>query len=48
MVNYLGGDGTAWAADTLLADASGHGHNDFKIPPVRRLLKSVLREAVGS
>ncbi len=35
------------AADVLLASASGHGDNDFKIPLARRLLKSVLREAAG-
>lgn len=35
------------AADVLLADARGHGHNDFKIPLARRLLASVLREAAG-
>jgi xanthine dehydrogenase YagS FAD-binding subunit len=35
------------AADVLLAGASGHGDNDFKIPLARRLLKSVLREAAG-
>ena len=35
------------AADVLLADAEGRGSNDFKIPLVRRLLKSVLREATG-
>ncbi|MEM7567120.1 MAG: xanthine dehydrogenase family protein subunit M [Pseudomonadota bacterium] len=33
------------AADTLLADAEGHGHNDFKIPLARRTLVAVLREA---
>ena len=33
------------AADILLADASGHGDNDFKIPLARRLLKAVLRDA---
>ncbi len=36
------------AADVLLANARGYGHNDFKIPLARRLLKSVLREAAGS
>jgi xanthine dehydrogenase YagS FAD-binding subunit len=34
-------------ADTLLADARGHGSNDFKIPMTRRVLKSVLRQATG-
>ena len=33
------------AADALLADARGHGANDFKIPLARRTLKAVLREA---
>ena len=33
------------AADRLLADARGHGSNDFKIPLTRRVLISVLREA---
>ena len=34
------------AADVLLADATGHGSNDFKIPLARRLLKATLRDAV--
>ncbi|WP_417592682.1 FAD binding domain-containing protein [Parasphingorhabdus sp.] len=33
------------AADQLLAEAEGHGSNDFKIPLTRRLLISVLQEA---
>ncbi|WP_420606438.1 FAD binding domain-containing protein [Novosphingopyxis sp.] len=33
------------AADLLLADATGQGGNDFKIPLLRRTLKAVLREA---
>lgn len=33
------------AADVLLADAKGHGGNDFKIPLARRTLKAVLAEA---
>lgn len=33
------------AADILLADAVGHGGNDFKIPLTRRALHAVLREA---
>lgn len=33
------------AADILLADAKGHGANDFKIPLARRTLKAVLRAA---
>ena len=33
------------AADILLADAKGHGANDFKIPLARRTLKAVLRSA---
>ncbi|MDA8870810.1 xanthine dehydrogenase family protein subunit M [Rhizobiaceae bacterium] len=36
------------AADLLLSDAHGHGHNDFKIPLARRMLTSVLREASES
>ena len=45
-------DGPTWpavaaaeaAADVLLADAKGHGGNDFKIPLARRTLKRALRE----
>lgn len=33
------------AADMLLADARGHGGNDFKIPLARRTLTSVLKQA---
>ena len=33
------------AADQLLAEAKGHGSNDFKIPLTRRVLISVLTEA---
>lgn len=33
------------AADILLADAQGHGSNDFKIPLTRRTLIAVLKEA---
>ena len=33
------------AADAVLAGARGHGHNDFKIPLVRRTLRTVLVEA---
>ena len=36
------------AADRLLADARGHGHNDFKIPLARRTLKAVLAEVTGA
>jgi xanthine dehydrogenase YagS FAD-binding subunit len=32
------------AADVLLADARGHGSNDFKIPLTRRTLVATLRE----
>ncbi|CUH40403.1 4-hydroxybenzoyl-CoA reductase subunit beta [Jannaschia seosinensis] len=32
------------AADILLADAKGHGDNDFKIPLARRTLRRALRE----
>jgi xanthine dehydrogenase YagS FAD-binding subunit len=35
------------AADVLLAEAQGHGGNDFKIPLLRRTLAAVLREAAG-
>jgi len=35
------------AADALLADASGHGANDFKIPLARRTLIACLRELTG-
>lgn len=35
------------AADTLLADAKGHGENDFKIPLTRRVLSAVLSELTG-
>tara|TARA_R110000824_G_scaffold99883_5_gene237471 strand:- start:8201 stop:9190 length:990 start_codon:yes stop_codon:yes gene_type:complete len=37
----------AKAADMLLADAEGHGSNDFKIPLTRRVLISVLKEATS-
>jgi xanthine dehydrogenase YagS FAD-binding subunit len=32
------------AADTLLRDAKGHGHNDFKIVLARRTLIASLRD----
>jgi xanthine dehydrogenase YagS FAD-binding subunit len=35
------------AADVLLREAEGHGHNDFKIPLARRVFKAALREATG-
>ena len=35
------------AADALLAGARGHGHNDFKIPLLRRTLGAALAEAVN-
>lgn len=34
----------AAAADALIADARGYGHNDFKIPLVRRVLVAALRD----
>ena len=34
----------AAAAYTLLRDAKGHGHNDFKIPLARRVLIATLKE----
>lgn len=37
----------AEAADVLLADAHGHGDNDFKIPLARRTLAGVLDAASG-
>ena len=33
------------AAESVLSGARGHGHNDFKIPLVRRTLRTVLVEA---
>lgn len=38
----------AAAADALIADAKGHGSNDFKIPLVRRTLIAVLRDLTGA
>lgn len=35
------------AADILLADARGCGHNDFKIPLARRMLTAVLNATTG-
>ncbi len=35
------------AADLLLADACGHGANDFKIPLLRRTLIACLKELTG-
>lgn len=35
------------AADQLLAEAVGRGHNDFKIPLLKRALRAVLAEATG-
>ena len=35
------------AADALLAEAKGHGSNDFKIPLTRRLLVATLRDLTG-
>lgn len=37
----------AAAADALVADAKGHGSNDFKIPLARRTLIAVLRDLTG-
>ena len=37
-------DSFAAAADALLAEAKGHGHNDFKIPLARRTLTATLIE----
>lgn len=33
------------AADRVLAGARGYGHNDLKIPLLRRTLRAVLTEA---
>jgi xanthine dehydrogenase YagS FAD-binding subunit len=38
----------ARAADAELADARGHGHNDFKIPLARRLIVAALRDLTDS
>ncbi|QJU60323.1 xanthine dehydrogenase family protein subunit M [Sphingomonas sp. AP4-R1] len=38
----------AAAADALVADAKGHGSNDFKIPLARRTLIAVLRDLTGA
>ena len=38
----------AAAADALLADARGHGANDFKIPLARRTLIATLRTLTGA
>jgi xanthine dehydrogenase YagS FAD-binding subunit len=35
------------AADTLLKDARGYGHNDFKIPLARRAIERTLAEAAA-
>jgi xanthine dehydrogenase YagS FAD-binding subunit len=35
------------AADALLADATGYGSNDFKIPLTRRVLVATLRDLTG-
>jgi xanthine dehydrogenase YagS FAD-binding subunit len=46
----IGTDGGAQArdavADLLLADARGHGYNDFKIPLLRRTLHATLAQAI--
>ncbi len=36
------------AANAVLADARGYGSNDFKIPLLRRTLRSALAEATGA
>ncbi len=44
-VGAVGGDRAAQAAaDAVLAGARGFGHNDFKIPLLRRTLRAVLTE----
>lgn len=42
-----GNDSAQAAADAVLQGAQGQGHNDFKIPLVRRVLAGVLAEAAG-
>lgn len=41
----VGDAGAKTAADLVLAGARGFGHNDFKIPLLRRTLRAVLTEA---
>ncbi|MBA2936680.1 xanthine dehydrogenase family protein subunit M [Sphingomonas sp. CGMCC 1.13654] len=41
-------DAFAAAADALVADAKGHGSNDFKLPLARRTLIAVLRDLTGA
>jgi xanthine dehydrogenase YagS FAD-binding subunit len=36
------------AADALLRDARGFGHNDFKLPLARRMLTAALRDLTGA
>jgi xanthine dehydrogenase YagS FAD-binding subunit len=38
----------AAAADLLVAQAKGHGANDFKIPLARRTLIATLRDLTGA
>lgn len=46
LMNTARSDATANAvADSVLAGARGFGHNDFKIPLLRRTLRAVLNEA---
>jgi xanthine dehydrogenase YagS FAD-binding subunit len=41
------GEAAGRTADTLLKDARGHGHNDFKIPLARRTIERTLAEAAA-
>ena len=43
----FGDQAGAPAADGVLAGAKGYGHNDFKIPLVRRTLQAALNEAAA-
>ncbi len=45
LIDSTVGDATSnAAADRVLAGARGHGHNDFKVPLLRRTLRAVLAE----
>ncbi len=46
LVDSTAGEASAnAAADQVLVDARGYGHNDFKIPLLRRTLRAVLTQA---
>jgi xanthine dehydrogenase YagS FAD-binding subunit len=42
-----GGADSGAFADAVLADAAGHGDNDFKIPLTRRVIHAVIAQATG-